>query len=46
VIAAGVSVNDVDHSAFEAAARPLRERYAAHPGIGPLMARIAEDTDA
>ena len=46
VVAAGVAVNDVDHAAFEAAARPLRERYAAHPGIGPLMARIAEDTDA
>ncbi|MGL6289140.1 MAG: TRAP transporter substrate-binding protein [Silanimonas sp.] len=46
VRAAGVAFNAVDHTAFEAAARPLRARYAAHPGIGPLMARISDEADA
>jgi len=43
---AGVAFNAVDREAFEAAAAPLREQFAAHPGIGPLMARIAAEADA
>ena len=43
VIAAGVAVNDVDHAAFERAARPLRAAYATRPEVGPLMARIAAE---
>lgn len=46
VVAAGVAFNAVDREAFEAAAAPLRERFAAHPGIGPLMARIAAEASA
>lgn len=43
---AGVAFNAVDREAFEAAAAPLRDQYAAHPGIGPLMARIAVEANA